>query len=172
MLYMVVAGKRLVGKVWAEKSVNKEAFMSVMSTIWRTAGGVKFRDLKDNMWLFEFADQVDKKRVMEGRPWSYDRQILVLNEFDGSTPPSQLVFDHSPFWIQAHDMPLICMNKNVGSKIGNSLGELLEVDVAGDGMGWGSYLRLRVNINITKPLDRGRALNLDGKSSWVEFNYG
>jgi hypothetical protein len=38
-------------------------------------------------------------------------------------------------------------------------------------MGWGSYLRLRVNIDITKPLERGRALILAGKSSWVAFKY-
>ena len=123
------------------------------------------------MWLFEFKDQVDKMRVMDERPWSFERQILVLNEFDGSIPPFQLVFDHSPFWIQAHDIPLICMNKDVGTKIGNSLGDLIEVDVAGDGMGWGNYLRLRVNIDITKPLDRGKALHLAGKTSWVEFKY-
>jgi hypothetical protein len=166
-----IAGKCLVGKVWTDKSINREAFMSLLSTIWRIAGDVKFKDLKNNMWLFEFSDQADKRRVMEGRPWSFDRQILVLNEFDGSTPPSQLAFDHSPFWIQAHDMPLICMNKEVGTKMGKSLGELIEVDVAGDGMGWGSYLRLRVNIDLTKPLDRGRALNLAGKTSWVEFKY-
>jgi hypothetical protein len=167
----MVAGKCLVGKVWADKLVNKEAFQSVMSNVWRTAGGVKFKDLKDNIWLFEFTDQVDKKRVMEGRPWSFDRQIIVLNEFDGSIPPSQLEFNHSPIWIQVHDMPLICMNKSVGTKIGNSLGELVDIDVAGDGMGWGSYLRLRVVIDLMKPLDRGRALSLAGKSSWVEFKY-
>jgi hypothetical protein len=131
----LIAGKCLVGKIWADKIVNKEAFKSMMSTIWRTAGGVKFKDLKDNIWLYEFSDLVDKRRVMDGRPWSFDRQILVLNEFDGSTPPSQLEFNRSPFWIQAHDMPLICMNKSVGTKIGNSVGELVEVDVAGDGMG-------------------------------------
>jgi hypothetical protein len=167
----VVAGKCLVGKVWADKLVNKEAFQSVMSNVWRTAGEVKFKDLKDNIWLFEFSDQVDKKRVMEGRPWSFDRQIIVLNEFDGSIPPSQLAFNHSPIWIQVHDMPLICMNKSVGTKIGSSLGELVDIDVAGDGMGWGSYLRLRVVIDLMKPLDRGRALSLAGKSSWVEFKY-
>jgi hypothetical protein len=72
---------------------------------------------------------------------------------------------------QAHDMPLICMNKEVGTKMGNSLGELMEVDVVGDGMEWGSYLRLRVNIDLTKPLDRGRALNLADKTLWVEFKY-
>jgi hypothetical protein len=117
-----IAGKCLVGKVWTNKNINREAFISVMSTIWRIAGEVKFKDLKNNMWLFEFSDQADKRRVMEERSWSFDRQILVLNEFDGSTPLSQLAFDHSSFWIQAHDMPLICMNKDVGTKMGNSLG--------------------------------------------------
>jgi hypothetical protein len=72
---------------------------------------VNFKDLRDNIWLFEFSDQEDKMRVLNGRPWSFDRQILVLNEFDGSTLPSQLEFNYSPFWIQVHDMPLICMNK-------------------------------------------------------------
>jgi hypothetical protein len=72
---------------------------------------VNFKDLRDNIWLFEFSDQEDKMRVLNGRPWSFDRQILVLNEFDGSTLPSQLEFNYSLFWIQVHDMPLICMNK-------------------------------------------------------------
>jgi hypothetical protein len=49
---------------------------------------VKFKELKDNIWLFEFSDDGDKRRVLDGRSWSFDRQILVLNEFDGSTPPS------------------------------------------------------------------------------------
>jgi hypothetical protein len=167
----IVAGKCLVGKVWADKTINREAFQSVMSTVWRTSGGVKFQALKDNVWIFEFSDLADKRRVMEGRPWSFDRHILVLNEFNGSIPPSQFEFKRSPFWIQVHDMPLICMNKSIGMKIGNSLGEPIDVDVAGDGRGWGSYLRLRVDIDLMKPLDRGRALNLAGKSSWVEFKY-
>ncbi|XP_059436809.1 uncharacterized protein LOC132169876 [Corylus avellana] len=164
-------GKCLIGKVWTEKSINKEAFRSVLSTVWRTAGGVKFKELRETIWLFEFTDEGDKRRVLEGRPWSFDGQILVLNEFDGSTPPSQLEFNQSPFWIQVHDMPLLCMNKSIGTKIGSSLGKLEDVDVAGDGMGWGSCLRLRVTIDITKPLDRGRALRLNGKSNWVEFKY-
>jgi hypothetical protein len=63
------------------------------------------------------------------------------------------------------------MNKGVGTKIRTSLGKLDDVDVAGDRMGWGSYLRLRVTLDITKPLDHGRALSLAGKSTWVEFKY-
>jgi hypothetical protein len=167
----VIAGSCLIGKIWTDRNVNQEAFKSIFSNIWRIVGSVKFKKLKDNIWLFEFSDEGDKLRVLDGRPWSFDRQIVVLNEFDGSTPPSQLEFNHSPFWVQVHNMPLLCMNKNVGTKIGNSLGDLADVDVAGNGLGWGSYLRLRVSLDITKPLDRGRALNFAGKTSWIEFKY-
>jgi hypothetical protein len=154
-----------------EKNVNKEAFKSVFSTIWRTASRVKFKELGNNIWLFEFADKNDKRRVMEGRLWSFDKQIVVLDEFGESTKLSQMEFTCSPFWIQVHDMLLLCMNKSVGTKIGESLGQLEDVDIAGDGTRWGSCLRLRVTLDLIKPLDHGRALSLAGKTSWVEFKY-
>ena len=94
-----------------------------------------------------------------------------MNEFDESVPPFQIEFNHFPFWIQVHDIPLLCMNKNVGTKIENSLGIVEDVDVAGDNIGWRMCLRLRVILDLTQPLDRGRALSLVGKSSWVKFKY-
>jgi hypothetical protein len=161
----------LVGKIWSGKRTNKEAFQQVLSKLWRTRRGVIFKEVQDNLWLFEFEEDGDERRLLEGRPWSFDRQILVMNELDGSTPPSQMKFTISPFWVQIHDMPLVCMTKGVGVKIGESLGKLEDVDVAGDGAGWGRCLRIRVSIDITKPLERGRALVLGGKSSWVMFKY-
>jgi hypothetical protein len=165
----VITGKCLIGKIWTDKNVNQKAFKTIFSNIWRIVGSVKFKELKDNIWLFEFSDDGDKRRVLDGWLWSFDRQILVFNEFDGSNSPSQLDFRHSLFWVQVHEMPLLCMNKNVGTKIGNTLGILEDVDVVGNGLGWGSYLHLRVSLDIMKPLDRGRALNFAGKSTWIEF---
>lgn len=164
-------GRCLIGRIWSEKLVNKEAFKSVLSRVWQTIRGMIFRELNDNVWLFEFEDEVDMRRVLDGRPWSFDRQILVLNEFDGSIPPSQMKFTHSPFWVQVHDMPLLFMTKGIGEKIGESLGQLVEIDIAGDGVGWGRCLRIRVVLDLTKPLDRGRAITLAGKSHWVIFKY-
>jgi hypothetical protein len=54
-----------------------------------------------------------------------------------SIPSSQMKFTHSPFWIQVHDMPLLCMNKVVGTRIGESMGTVEDVDTAIDGAGWG-----------------------------------
>ena len=135
------------------------------------AGFVVFKELETNLWLFKFEEEDDKNRVLTGRPWSYDRHMLVLNEFHGHCPPSQMVFLHSLVWVQVYGMPLLCMTKGIGSKIGASLGELEEVDVAGDGLGWSRCLRIRVSIDLSKPLERGRALVLGEKTHWVNFKY-
>lgn len=78
----------LVGRYRTKKKYNKEAFKTILSWIWRTVGRVTFSERHYNLWLIEFSDTKDKSRVMEGRPWSFDHQILVLCEHDGKTPPA------------------------------------------------------------------------------------
>ena len=86
--------------------------------------GVKFKELRDNIWLFEFSNEADKRRILKGRPWTFDKQMLVINEYDGNILPSQLDFNQSPFWVQVHNMSLVCMNKSVGQRLGHQWGHL------------------------------------------------
>jgi hypothetical protein len=118
-----------------DKKVNKEAFKTVLSRIWRADGCVVFKEIQDNLWIIEFLNEEVKQRVMAGHPWSFDHQIMVLKDFDGCVPSARMDFMHSLFWIQVHDMPLLCMSKAMGKKIGESLGQFEEVDVDGDGVG-------------------------------------
>jgi hypothetical protein len=96
---------------------------------------------------------------------------LVLKEVVEDVAPVQMEFSKSSFWIQVHDMPLICMNREVSYKIGATIGVVEEVDVTGEGVGWGHCLRIRVEVDITKPLERGRVLDLNDKPVWVSFRY-
>jgi hypothetical protein len=104
----------LIGRLGAVKRLNKEAFKTLLLRIWRIRGQVFFKEIQENLWLFEFTEEEDRQRVLAGRPWLYDRIILVLNIFDGKTPPLQMVVTHSPIWIQVHDMPFGCMNRKIG----------------------------------------------------------
>jgi hypothetical protein len=81
-------GRCLIGRIWMGKRVNKEAFKIVLTRVWHTIKGVIFKELDDNIWLFEFEEVDDMRRVLGGRPWSYDSHIIVLTEFDGKTPPA------------------------------------------------------------------------------------
>ena len=79
----------LIGKIWAGKRVNKESFIIVFKRIWRTKGDVFFKEIQPNVWMFKFSLKTKKLKVLKGRPWSYDRFILALSNFDGSIPFSQ-----------------------------------------------------------------------------------
>lgn len=67
------------------------------------------------------------------------------------------------------NMPLACMCKDVGFQIGASLGTVEEVDTDEEGIGWGEYLRVRIRINVRKPLLRGKTIKVEGRSVKVVF---
>lgn len=55
--------------------------------------------------------------------------------------------------------------------MGEILGEVEEVDVDEDGIGWGPFLQVRVWIDITKPLLKGNIILIDNSPCWVPFKY-
>lgn len=61
------------------------------------------------MFLIDFEYTWNKARVMEGRPWTFDGNLVYLVEFDGFTPPSQLEFDKAAFWVRMYNLPLACI---------------------------------------------------------------
>jgi len=63
------------------------------------------------------------------------------------------------------------MTREVGLKVGSSIGRVEDVRVPRDGGSWSRGLRVRVQVDITKPLERGRVLKVNGKQTWVTFRY-
>ncbi|XP_042972943.1 uncharacterized protein LOC122304742 [Carya illinoinensis] len=91
--------------------------------------------------------------------------------YDGMMAPKDIVFDSETMWIQLHNIPLGGMTRQTGLKIGSSMGEVVSVDVDEEGIGWGPYLRVQVNINITQPLMRGIISSFNGSKVWIAFQY-
>lgn len=97
---LCVKGSRcLVGHLDTEKWINNDAFRSLLTWLWRPGGSVLFQKIHEHLWIFKFSDGDDKRRVMEGCLWSFDRFIFVLEEFDGNLSLSQMEFKFSPFWV-------------------------------------------------------------------------
>nr|POE50609.1 hypothetical protein CFP56_00069 [Quercus suber] len=77
----------------------------------------------------------------------------------------EITMKWSPFWIQIHNLPLKSRTRETGSAIGSTLGEVLEVDVADSGVQWGKYLRVRVRVDVTKKLVRGKKVAIEGEEA-------
>ncbi|KAL7239081.1 hypothetical protein ACSBR2_005057 [Camellia fascicularis] len=76
---------------------------------------------------------------------------------------SELEFRWCPFWVQVHGLPVDKMTTSHGETIGNRIGRLIEVKARSEGLLLErSFLRLRVDVDVTKPLLQGFILHRRG----------
>lgn len=71
-----------------------------------------------NLFVVSFENQGDKGRVLDGKLWLFDNQVLVLKPFDGLTPPQKMNFDFETFWVHMNNLSLACVTCEVGNQIG------------------------------------------------------
>lgn len=104
------------------------------------------------------------------RPWSFDINLFCLNSFDGSCSPQETTFYKEPIWVQIYNMPFGDMAPGIGGQLGIVIGDEVEVDVDDDGIRWGPCLRVKIQLDVTKPLLRGSFVN-KGNKVWLSFKY-
>lgn len=161
----------LVGKLVADLTVSKAIIRTTLLRGWKPTRELSFKVLGDNLFLLDFENEWDKIRVLEGRPWVFEGNLFFVEEFDGLTPPNQIDFEQVIFWVRMFGLLLACMSQAVGATIGATVRVVEEVDTDDEGIGWGEFLRVRIRMDLSKPLARGRSLKLFGKTVWVTFKY-
>ncbi|KAL5815295.1 hypothetical protein ACOSQ4_025936 [Xanthoceras sorbifolium] len=144
----------LVGKILTTKLINREAFRAVIPKVWRTTQTFIMENVKENVFVFQFQNQADKRRVLTGGPWSFDKCLIVLEEPRGDGKFLEMGFNNVQFWVQLHNVPLVCMTKEIGWALGNKIGRVTDIDVGATGDCLGRFLRVRVVIDVSKPLSR------------------
>ena len=138
-----------------------DALRKNIRMLWKPNKSIQISLIEEEMYLVEFDDERDKRRVMEMSPWHYEKQLVLLQNFEGDKDPKDIIFQWSPFWVQMYNLPLKHRTRETGLAIGASLGEVLEVDVADSGVQWGKCLRVRVKIDVTRKLIRGRKAKVE-----------
>lgn len=86
--------------------------------------GVHFCDLSPTLSLVEFDDTLDKERMQLNGPWSFDKQLVIMQEIDRSKQVHQIKIHEATFWVQIHDLQLQVRNKYVGTLVGEKIGRV------------------------------------------------
>ena len=95
--FVVRGSTCMVGKLLADRVVGKEIIKTPLIRAWQPTERVSFKTVRENTFLIEFANEWDKARIMEGRPWTFDGDLVSLAEFDGLTPLVELEFEKAAF---------------------------------------------------------------------------
>lgn len=99
---------------FSERVIHKEALKNTMQKIWKTSLPFYVQSLGTNMYVIRFDSLRDKEKISCDRPWLFDNYLFNLQLFDGCTPPSRIDFHEASFWMQMHDLPILCMNQDTG----------------------------------------------------------
>ena len=70
-----------------------------MRMIWKPNKGVQRTEIDDELYLVEFGDGRDRKKIMDMSPWSYEKQLVLLKGFEGEQVPKDISIKQSPFWV-------------------------------------------------------------------------
>ena len=120
----------------------------------------------DHIILFIFDNEEEVEKIMEGEPWSFNKHLMI-KRYDYSIPIKDFVFDHVSLWVQVHDIPTQYLSREIAEKLCEATGvvnkesSLSEVDR-------GSVMRIRVKVDVTLSLCRGRIFKLGNRTKgWV-----
>lgn len=112
----------VVMKVLTSRSVSMDALRKNMRMLWKPNIGVQISEIKNDLFLVEFGDGKDKQGVLDMCPWSFKKQLVIMQEFEGELVPKDIVLKWAPFWIQIFNLPLKSRTKEMSLTIGSKLG--------------------------------------------------
>ena len=161
----------LATKFLTKQALNIDAIAKTFTPIWRLRNGFKIKKESDHVVLFTFDEKSEIDKIMAAEPWSFDKRLMVLQRYEKETDLGDVVFCKVTFWVQVHDLPIRFQTRKIVEQLCEVAGKVHigtdEAETEGD-----NFLRVRVTIDVSKPLCRGPLISLDsGKERWVPFKY-
>ncbi|KAL0320553.1 UNVERIFIED_CONTAM: hypothetical protein Sradi_5316800 [Sesamum radiatum] len=144
----------VVGRVLIVQAFRFDVLQMTLMNIFRPIKGMSVRLLEDNQFLISFNHVVDRDRVLNGDPWFIDKNFIILQKVSVQENPKDVELNWSSFHIFIHGLPIRMMMKEVAEYIRNRLSVFLNFDHAQTQFQWGVKIRIRVSLDICKPLIR------------------
>jgi hypothetical protein len=148
----------LVGRFLTNRPIRLQWMKVAMGGVWSPVRGVTIKQAETGIFVFQFHHHLDLKKVLKGGPWFYNKHMLILGSMAEASVPSQVPLYTVPFWVQVHNIPVGSMSEKNGKQIAASLGEFLEYDEKNNSNFWRKYMRIRVMLDVRKPLRQTRRM--------------
>ena len=158
----------LLGKVLSTRAFSRSVVREIVGKAWNTTYEVDADVLDKNIFMFSFQHEGDVRRVWERRPWSFKGEHLILKRYEPDWSLNDINFSVTGFWVQIHGLPLNRQNHPSLKTLGGIMGKVIDTDLSGNG--WKRFVRVRVEIEVGKPLGTGFPLHREKLPAiWIPF---
>lgn len=160
----------MVGFFMTESHVPYKIMCDTLSNLWKPRKGIYIKKVLNNRFLFQFFHEVDFRRIVGGGPWTFKNHLLVWKEVVQGMDLAITILDSTTFWVQVHDIPIGFRSEKVSKDVGTFVGGFESCDPRNFDGNNRSFLRVRAQVNIYKPLKRFMKLRKVG-GEWFQINF-
>uniref|UniRef100_A0A803PIJ2 Reverse transcriptase domain-containing protein n=1 Tax=Cannabis sativa TaxID=3483 RepID=A0A803PIJ2_CANSA len=163
----------LIFKLLSPRTAKPAWIEKAMSEAWTLRFPAQITEYHSGLFLATFQCDGDRRRVLEEQPWNFDKFLIVFTHPDVSPTPTPESIRYTPFWIQAHHIPFGRRSPQLAQFIADELGDLIEIYPLSLLENSGPFLRIRVLLDITRPLRRGMTIRYRSihEPKWISFKY-
>ena len=112
----------LFGKLLSDRKQNQRALKSTLRSIWRMG------PVGNDILQFKFNSKHQMEWVEKNGLWNFDNNLLLLCRWRKGLIAANIIFSHSPFWVQVWGVPFELMTEDTMRDIGNTMGNFVEMD--------------------------------------------
>lgn len=125
-----------------------------------------------NLFLFKFFHELDLQRVLDDGPWTFNNQALVVKKLEIGEQLTAIKLNDLYIWVQVYDLPIGFNSEFIHQSVGNFVGKFLRSDPKNFHGVWRNYIRIKVAVNVNKPLkSQMRIKKAGGEWMWIKFKY-
>ncbi|KAL8507358.1 hypothetical protein ACS0TY_018053 [Phlomoides rotata] len=150
----------LIGKVLTEKNFNAFGFLEAMKRAMSPTKGFTAKEIGPNLFSFQFKSHRDLLEVKKREPWHFEKHLVLLKEITEEEQPSTIALHTIGIWVRLYDLLLAARSEKYIRSIASKCGEVLDIDI-NSAQGFGRSIRVRVNLDVTKPLKTGIPLKFE-----------
>ncbi|CAA0825976.1 Unknown protein [Striga hermonthica] len=161
----------LIGKIYGEKKANINGLKTTLHNIWFTKEQFFIKNIGFNLYQSTFQLAEDKEQILQGKTWTFDGQYILLKDWNTGALEFSSAEEKIRIWVQLHNLPLHWLTIELGTKIGQVIGKVIDVLVPGVESMNEHIMKVQVEMNLREAIPRGTLITLGSNKRWVDFRY-
>ncbi|KAL4352786.1 hypothetical protein GQ457_06G015250 [Hibiscus cannabinus] len=144
----------LVGNIISCKQFDGDSIIRIFRSVWKTKNILEMVELQPNFFLIKPSSPGAKDMILKRRPWTVHNDFFSIKSYVPAFATTEYVFHFMTIWVRVYKLPLRAMNRDMGLRLGGTVGTALGVDHRVEGGNMGEFLRILVEVDTRKPLRR------------------
>ena len=103
----------LFGRLLSDRQQNMRALKNTLRVAWKMGSELRIVDVGSNILQFKFGSSYQCDWVENNGPWNFENNLPLLCRWKKGLTATNIVFSHTPFWIQLWGLPFELMSEEV-----------------------------------------------------------